>query len=81
MHYILNHPHVVKMIDVFVSADGCLNVVMELVQGTLLSHVQGLQQQHGGSVPEPHARYRRAWEGVPVLLLYLAKCAMHKPYL
>lgn len=57
-HYVLNHPHVVKMKDVFVSEDGCLNKVMEFVSGgSLLQHVNGLITKHGGHVPEDKARW------------------------
>jgi serine/threonine protein kinase len=42
VHYSLHHPHVIKLLDVFLSDEGphtFLNLVLELADGHLFHHV------------------------------------------
>lgn len=56
-HYKLNHPHVVKMKDVFVTPHH-LNIVLDLAEGgMLLEHVNKCLRQNGGQMKEDDARW------------------------
>jgi serine/threonine protein kinase len=46
-HYVLNHPHVIKLKDVFVAGD-FLNIVLELApDGMLHEYVNGILTANG----------------------------------
>jgi hypothetical protein len=56
-HYVLNHPHVIQLKDVFVTGD-YLNVVLELAPtGMLFGHVNESIRNNGGVMPEDDARW------------------------
>lgn len=55
-HYLLNHPHVIKLWDVFVTEDH-LNLVLEVAEGgVLFEHVNNMLSANGGRMNENNAR-------------------------
>lgn len=56
-HYMLNHPHVVQLKDVFVT-NNHLNIVLELAQsGMLFEYVNICLKENGGHMKEEDARW------------------------
>jgi serine/threonine-protein kinase SRK2 len=55
-HYLLNHPHVVKLKDVFVTSQH-LNIVLELAEsGMLFEYVNKRLRENNGQMREDDAR-------------------------
>jgi serine/threonine protein kinase len=55
-HYLLNHPHAVKLKDVFVTSQH-LNIVLELAEsGMLFEYVNKCLKQNNGQMQEDDAR-------------------------
>ena len=59
-HQMLRHPHVVRLHEVFLTADH-INIVLELANHGSLFDLLHKRSRRGGGLPEGEARYAIHW--------------------